>query len=251
MYSYDKIKDVLICHKNKDLYGLTIINILDIFKIARSTLYEWIKFFSYLCNDNNSVLTKRTANTIRSARKLTPECKSFIIEYVKKNPAFNMKKLVKKITRMYNIQFNKGYIYQILKKNNLSHKKIQKNTYPHGSVKFKKAVKILKTEIDKIDNNYTSIDETGIYLGTSPTYGWSETGTRCIVKSTFNRSNKYSLCMAISNEGVVASRMIEGSFNTIKFNHFVKNDVIPNMKNDVLSEAKLQWMDVQYINQSH
>ena len=52
MYSYDKIKDVLICHKNKDLYGLTIINILDIFKIARSTLYEWIKISN--CREINN-----------------------------------------------------------------------------------------------------------------------------------------------------------------------------------------------------
>ena len=43
MYSCDKIKDALLCHRNKDLYGLTIDIILNLLQIARSTYYYWIK----------------------------------------------------------------------------------------------------------------------------------------------------------------------------------------------------------------
>ena len=68
-------------------------------------------------------------------------------------------------------------------------------------------------------------------MGTSNTYGWSLIGTRCKVKSTFNRANKYSLCQAFCNEKIVAYELIKGAFNTKKFNEFVKNKVIPNMPN--------------------
>lgn len=233
MYSHDKIKDVLVCYKNRTLYGLSVDNILKLFSIARSTLYEWIKIYCILGTDNHR-LSERVADTVRSSRKLTNDCETFIIGYVIKNPTFNMKKLVKKLSNKYNITLSKGYIYEILKKNNLTNKKVQKITYPYGKVKFKKESNILKKAIDQVDNNYTSIDEAAVYLGTSPNYGWSNKGSRCFTKSTFNRSSKRSLCIAISNEGVVASKMIPGSFNTIKFNDFVIKDVIPNMKNKAL-----------------
>ena len=102
MYSNDKIKDALLCHKNKDLYKLTIDNILNLLQIARSTYYEWIKNYS-LTGDDSNFLSERVANTIRSSRKLTQECKAFIINYVIKNPSFNMKRLVKKISNTYNM----------------------------------------------------------------------------------------------------------------------------------------------------
>jgi transposase len=233
MYSYDKIKDALLCHQNKDLYELSVDNILNLLQIARSTYYDWIKNYCLTENDDN-FLSERVANTIRSSRKLTKECESFIIDYVIKNPTFNMKKLVKKISNKYNISLSKGYIYVILKNNYMTNKKVQKVTYPYSKTKFKKESSILKKAIDQIKNNYTNVDESAVYLGTSFNYGWSKKGSRCSIKSTFNRSNKRSLCTAISNEGIVAYKLIKGSFNTIKFNDFIINDVIPKMKNKAL-----------------
>jgi transposase len=233
MYSNDKINDALLCHKNKDLYKLTIDNILNLLQIARSTYYEWIKNYR-LTGDDNNFLSERVANTIRSSRKLTQECEAFIINYVLKNPSFNMKRLVKKISNKYNISLSKGYIYIILKKNYMTNKKVQKVTYPYSKIKFKKESMILKKAIDQINNNYTCIDETAVYLGTSSNYGWSKRGSKCPIKSTFNRSNKRSLCTAISNEGIVACKLIKGSFNTNKFNDFMINDVIPKMKNQAI-----------------
>jgi hypothetical protein len=40
MYSIDKIKDALLCHKNKDLYKLTIDNILNLLQIALRTKFN-------------------------------------------------------------------------------------------------------------------------------------------------------------------------------------------------------------------
>ncbi len=45
-------------------------------------------------------------------------------------------------------------------------------------------------------------------LVASSNYEWSIKGTRRAIKSTFNPSNKRSVCLAISNEGVVASTAV-------------------------------------------
>ena len=42
-------------------------------------------------------------------------------------------------------------------------------TYPYRKTKFKKAVNVLKKDIDKCKNNFTSIVETAVYLGTPKT----------------------------------------------------------------------------------
>jgi len=128
MYSRDKIKDALLCHQNKDLYGLTIDIILNLLQIARSTYYDWIKNYCLTESDDN-FMSERVANIIRSSRKLTKECEAFIIKYVLKNPSFNMKKLAKMISKKFNISLSKGYIYVILKKNYMTNKKVQKITF--------------------------------------------------------------------------------------------------------------------------
>jgi transposase len=47
MYSYDKIKSVLVIYNTRLKYELTIDDILKIMQIARSTLYNWINKFSF------------------------------------------------------------------------------------------------------------------------------------------------------------------------------------------------------------
>jgi hypothetical protein len=53
-------------------------------------------------------------------------------------------------------------------------------------------------------------------------------------KSTFNRSNKYSIYEAISKDKVISHELIKGAYNTDKFNDFVINKVVPNMTNNTI-----------------
>ena len=235
MYPYAKIIDTLTLYNNIRLYHLKIDDILHLMQIVRSTLYDWKNNYSYLMDDTKSyILAERFAITIRSSRKVTSDIESFIIDYVTKHPNFNMKKLSKKLTIKYFITISKSTIYRILAKNNMTHKKVQKNTYPHKRSRFKKEVKQLKKVVDECNNDFTAIDETAVYLGTSNNYGWSNKGKRCIVKSTFNRSNKYSMCKAISKDKVISHELIKGTYNTDKFNDFVINKVVPNMTNNTI-----------------
>ena len=127
MYHYSKIKNVLTIYNQREIYHMNVINILQLFKIARSTLYEWIWNFSDILTDSEKyVLRRQLGSSIIKNTKVTSDIQNFIINYVFKNPTFNISKLSKKLTKIYNITISRGYIYWILNKNNMTHKKIKK-----------------------------------------------------------------------------------------------------------------------------
>jgi transposase len=124
MYNKDKIFDALSMYNKKDIYGISIDVILDILCIARSTLYEWIKNYGKNFDGNKNTITDRTKNKLKKHIKISAECKSFIISHVTENPDFNIKKLKRKILKIYEVRISKGYIYHILKNNDITYKKV-------------------------------------------------------------------------------------------------------------------------------
>ena len=116
-------------------------------EIARSTLYEWIRDFSYLLNEPNKfVLHSRIMKGLRSNRKVLDAIKKYIIDHVTKNPNFSMKKLMKKLKNTYNTTISKGHVYKILRDNKFTFKKVQKMTYPYGKLNSKKLLKRKKRD---------------------------------------------------------------------------------------------------------
>ena len=174
MYQIDKILDTISIYKKRVNHGLTITDLLDILQIARSTLYEWVNKYNSYNIDMRHIISDRILHRLRKTNKITDDCKKFIVNYVQKNKNFNVKRLVKKITKIFDVYISKGHIYKILKDNDMTYKQVQKNSYPYTKQKFKESAKILKKQIDSAGTNYTSIDETGIYLGTRPNRGWSK-----------------------------------------------------------------------------
>lgn len=212
MYDQNKIFDALSLYNKRHCFGLLIDNILDVICISRSTLYSWIKIYGNNLNDIKHIISDRAKNRIKKYIKISPEIKEFIISHVNMYPCFNIKKLLRKIYKTFDVNISRGYIYYILKTNNISNKKIQKNSYPHSSKKFKEETIKLKKKIDNLNNDYVSIDETGLYLGLCPNKGWTKKGKRCIVKSKFNRTNKFSYVLGISKDKIVGSQLIKKSF---------------------------------------
>ena len=193
MYPYVKIKDVIFLYKNRINLKMGIDKILFIMQIARSTLYYWKEKYLYLLDaDMSYVLSKRTSKKISSDRKLTADIEIFIVNHVRNNPNFNIKKLTNKVIKKFGVKFSVSHIYRILGYNNLTYKKVQKITYPYGKVKFKKAVKIIKKDIDKCNNDFTTIDETAVYLGSSNNYGWSDKGEICRIITSLIKNRTFA-----------------------------------------------------------
>jgi hypothetical protein len=108
-------------YNRRNALGLYIEMIIDCMNIARSTLYRWIHMYnnnklSFVDNPKASVDKK----FIRGCpKKFSDVCINYIIAYVKDNPQFNFKVLRKRISDFFNVKISRGYLYFILKKNNV------------------------------------------------------------------------------------------------------------------------------------
>ncbi len=75
-----------------------------------------------------------------------------------------------------------------------------------------------------------SIDETAFWVGMSREVARSEKGKKAFCLRPFYKGRKMTLIGAISIEGVVAKKAIEGSMKGKDFKEFVEDDLVPKLK---------------------
>lgn len=235
MYPHQFVIMAIRLYRSRSEYNMSISAILNILKIARSTLYEWIKTYPYK-NENEYNISKQQKREIikqKYDRKISDRIVTYIVNYVKNNPICNIKKLKLQILKQYRENINKNYIYKILKNNNITHKKLNKNKYPYDDNKINDAKKNLKNEIKYVKNKVISLDEVSFELGSKCDYGWSEKGKRCTIKVT-NKRKRYSIIMAISRRKVVNYEIVAGTVNGEKFKKFICDKIIPTIRNNAI-----------------
>ena len=207
-------------------------HILFILNIARSTLYQWIKFYSSdpsftdpLFIHNNQ---RQIKNVIRK-HKISDTCKHYIINYMANNPTFNMKKLRKNVSDIFLINVSKSTIYRLFKSLNLTYKTVTTNKYNKSNIILEEQKQNLQQQITNVRKNIISLDETSIELGLRQTKGWSKKGTKCVRSLTVKRQ-RYSLCLAINKTKIIGYELIKGSFNGESFNTFITQKIFPKSK---------------------
>ena len=118
-------------NRNNNKFKINIEQILYIYNIARSTLYEWIKNKNDIMND---VKKKRK----KIYKKLNDNIVQYICNYIDEYKQFKIKKLKKYIQKKFKISISRQSIYNVLKNNNYTYKKIKENYYPYNNEKLKK-----------------------------------------------------------------------------------------------------------------
>ena len=88
----------------------------------------------------------------------------------------------KYIIKQFKIRIGYKHIYYILKTNNITFKKAQKNAYLYDTTKFTESKERLKKEMQEVNHKINYSDETSLSLCTKPDYGWSPKGKDCIIK---------------------------------------------------------------------
>lgn len=207
---------------NSDLF--TIENCTNIFNISKSSLYNWVNLnFQYTPNVRKPYCSKIN-NTVQK----------YIIEYVTKKIVFTIKKLRKCIKNVFNILVSKSSIYRILKKFNITNKRISQKIIPKNTNINGKVNELLKNVNLCGINNIVSIDECSFDTHMCPKYGWSKRGS--LIKKTINIPKKVrkTLTLAVTNKKIIGYSLINGSSNTIIFNDFLNKNILPNIKNHTL-----------------
>lgn len=231
MYNYQLATHILSAYNRRILLKLDIRDILDIYSISRQTLYNWIKY-PVMIDEFGKRIHRNSLRHNTNSYKLKEDCHpsdkkhyKYIVKYVSTTPQFSIKQLLKNVMLLFNKSVSRQTIYNILKKYNITHKRIQINSYPHTVEKYNKEINKLKEQITKRKHRIISIDETGINLLDIRKYGWSEAGKRCIIKNNNSKKDKrkYSLLFGMSMNKIVSYKLKEGGINGKDFSEFMKS----------------------------
>lgn len=224
--SLDKKLSVIDTYNCKNTYKLSTIQISIMFSISRQSIYNWSKLKQL------NKLTSKINNSKKSSI-ITNEIETTIIKRIINNPNFNMRKLVRKIKSMYQININKHQIYRILKRNKITHKKAQikiiKNKRKHKQ-DVKKVQKNVLANKDKI----IFIDETHIDINVYPEYGWNYSNKRVLYqKNKIPKQKRFTLIGFISNKKTLGYQLINENVNGETFAKFIKEEINSKFKNKI------------------
>lgn len=176
------------------------------------TIYRWMKLYK------NNILPVKNRIIISKINKEKIDNK--IIEYVNKNKGCTLKDISYNINNKVSL----STIYRILKKYNITHKKI------NNHIIYKKQEDITQNRIDfvkenPLDENNIYIDESSFCIDDNKRYGYSQKGDRIsIIKHARNRS-RYSLIMAISKNKVECYKIVKNAVNTDIYLDFIKDNI--------------------------
>ena len=241
IYSYDL--KISIIKFNRTSYW-NIKEAMHIFGVSKSSIYGWINLFKL----NKLSITSNIRTTYIS--KITKEIEKYVIMYVKKRITFNKRNLNRCIKNIFNITISGSSIYKILKQNNLSYKRIGKKIIPINK-NIENEVNILKNKVKKYNSNkIVSIDETSFDTHIRARYGWSKKGEP--IKKIINTSarNRKTLTLAITKNGILGYNIVNGSSNTNNFYNFLKNSILPNIKNGIILMDNVRFHHSKIIKDS-
>jgi transposase len=194
-------------------------NMKTIFNVSLSTVYNWLPKYITNLSDISS-LYKSTERI----SKITQEIEKFIVDITMKNKIMRCKTIRKHVTEKFNINLSVKSVYNVLRKNNITNKKVYRTINKLSIEEFNKKKDILNAKITEVgESNIISIDEMGIYLNDLPTYGWAEKGVKCEIDSTDNVSLKrVSLVAAINNKKIIKYELYEQNVMGDKYLKFIR-----------------------------
>lgn len=211
---------------NSDLF--TIENTKAIFGISKSSLYNWINLYKQNLLHN--------APNIRHfyKSKITCDISNYIVIYVTKRIHFTMKNLRRCIFRIFSVHVSKSGIYNVLKSNNITNKKISQKINPKYINNTVKVNELLKNVSTYSPNKIISIDESSFDTHMRPLFGWSKKGTNIRQSISIPKRQRKTLTLAVSNNKIIGYSLVNGSSNKFIFENFLKEQVLSKVKNSIL-----------------
>lgn len=180
--------------------------------------------------------------------KLSDTIVQFIIDYVKKNIISTANDIKILVLKEFKIDISLQLIYNILKKNNFTYRKLRKNNNPYSIEEQVDQFKIIiKNHNEKNINNCISIDEMSFVLNSKPDYGWFLKNEDSIIKMNNKNiiSKRFSILMAASNKKIIHYKLcIKG----VKTDFFI--DFMTELKNLDINNEKYYLLDNARVHKS-
>ena len=190
---------------------IKIIKISKMLQVTRQTISIWIKQYKFNII-NNTPITKSQLNENKFTHKNNKINKysEKVKNFVDLNNGCNLNDIYLNINK----EISKSSIVNLLKKINITNKKINNHIVCKDIEIIKDERKIFVKNINYDINNVIFIDESSFCINDIADYGYSTKGVK-INKLLRHKHNKkrYTLLAAISNKNIVDFEIIDGSVN--------------------------------------
>ncbi|KAJ3911647.1 hypothetical protein F5877DRAFT_11426, partial [Lentinula edodes] len=165
--------------------------------ISSASLYRWIQIF----NEFDSVV--KPPSPLRGRpRMITLAALTAMKEIYNHHPDSYLDELVWFLALHHDVVISKSALHDNLRKAGLTRKLMRK----------------IAQERDEDERTLTR------------RYGYAMKGQRAEINAPFVRGQRYSLVAAMSLEGYIAMRVVEGSLDSFEFFDFIIDEVLPQMK---------------------
>ena len=208
--------------------------VLDIFPIARKTLYNWNKL------NKQGKLCNKIEYKEYVSNKYTKQILDYIKKYIINKDNFRMKNLLKLIRKNFNCSFNANNVYYALKKLGITYKKAHKVVRINRKI-HKEKVKQIKKQVNELGQNTIALmDESHFELNMKPNRAWNTKGRPVTIIKNSSVRKSTSLILTVTKEKIIHYELHNTSVNKVTIQNYFKevNNKVSNM-NILLDNARV------------
>ncbi|CAE6521638.1 unnamed protein product [Rhizoctonia solani] len=145
----------------------------------------------------------------------------FMTERIHQTPSLYLSEIQEELANVCGVNPSLGTISKTIKRCGITRKKMEKHakerSEPRRIEYWQHIYQLYNPE------QLVTVDESSIDLRTTERqYGYAPLGSRAVEDTPFDRGLRYSILPAMSLDGILALRVIEGSFTTESFKDFIE-----------------------------
>lgn len=190
--------------------------------MSRASLYRWRALFKSFREVSRPPSPLRGRNRIISRAVL-----SAIELLLQSHPDTYLDELVWWLAVKHDITISRSGLHLNLCQAGLTHKLLQRLAIERNEEARTEWREMVATEFLGTGDEFIFVDETSKNdLTYGRRFGYAPSGSRAEVSDVFVRGQRYSLAAAMSKEGYIATRVVEGSFDSVEFYDFIVEEVV-------------------------
>ena len=175
-------------------------------------------------------------------RILGTNLESFVVGYVLEHPEVYLSELSSKVEEVCGVRASTSTLFRLLRRHGITHKRMQQVALQRSLMlrgEFMATVMMYRKE------QFVWLDETGFDNRTyMRRYGYAIRGDTARYHRSLYRGTRVSAIVALSTDGLVAMKLINGTTNANTFFDFARGDLIPYMNSfDGLSPKSIIILD--------
>jgi transposase len=227
-YSVEILNLFLFHYRNKESTN----EIAKALNVSRPTVERWSIKYQHLLNSKYPIILEKKEHKDNKSNLF----KDSIVQYVQSNVGCSLFDIRNHINNALSV----GSICIILKKNNITHKRLATRIVCDSLENIKRKRKEFVSQIDYNFDDVIFIDESSFCINDLKRYGYGTKGEsiQSIVKHKHNKQT-FSLISAISSNGIVANQIIKGTVNQEIYRDFLKTNAVFQNKIVIQDNARI------------